>query len=127
MRLPLPSPQKPAPGLVSGIGERFVAAFISTNKLSIGSLAEWAAVTKSRLNSIALPLMSETTPGSFRFETGRPRSLSWNAELLREIRPALLENRIALLEQPLPAGSDHGLDGTDGALCGPRWFAMAGF
>jgi L-Ala-D/L-Glu epimerase len=36
---------------------------------------------------------------------------SWNAELLREIQPALVKSRIALLEQPLPSGSDHGLDG----------------
>lgn len=35
---------------------------------------------------------------------------SWNREIMREIDPALVENRVALLEQPLPAGSEHELE-----------------
>jgi L-Ala-D/L-Glu epimerase len=34
---------------------------------------------------------------------------SWNADILREAQPTLVENRVALLEQPLPAGSEHEL------------------
>jgi len=41
---------------------------------------------------------------------------SWNANLLRELEPVLVEGRIALLEQPLPAGSEHELDGLSSAV-----------
>lgn len=36
---------------------------------------------------------------------------SWNADILREMQPVLVENRVALLEQPLPAGSEHQIEG----------------
>jgi L-Ala-D/L-Glu epimerase len=35
---------------------------------------------------------------------------SWNADMLRELEPVLIEARIALIEQPLPAGSEPELD-----------------
>ncbi|MFT4257988.1 MAG: dipeptide epimerase [Pseudoxanthomonas sp.] len=38
---------------------------------------------------------------------------SWNVELLRGLRPVLLETGVALVEQPLPAGADAGLAGLD--------------
>jgi L-Ala-D/L-Glu epimerase len=38
---------------------------------------------------------------------------SWTAELLAELAPALVERRVALLEQPLPAGGDAALAGWD--------------
>ena len=41
---------------------------------------------------------------------------SWNANMLRELEPVLVEGRIALLEQPLPAGSEHELDGLRSAV-----------
>jgi L-alanine-DL-glutamate epimerase-like enolase superfamily enzyme len=41
---------------------------------------------------------------------------SWNATMLRELEPVLVEARIALLEQPLPAGSEHELDGLRSAV-----------
>jgi L-Ala-D/L-Glu epimerase / N-acetyl-D-glutamate racemase len=36
---------------------------------------------------------------------------SWTADILREMQPVLVENRVALLEQPLPAGSEHRIEG----------------
>ena len=36
---------------------------------------------------------------------------SWTAALLREMQPVLVANRVALLEQPLPAGDDLLMDG----------------
>ena len=36
---------------------------------------------------------------------------SWTDEILRELRPFLVEHRVALLEQPLPAGQEHLLEG----------------
>jgi L-alanine-DL-glutamate epimerase-like enolase superfamily enzyme len=35
---------------------------------------------------------------------------SWNAELVEAMQPVLLEARVALLEQPLPAGADERLE-----------------
>ncbi|MFT3791258.1 MAG: dipeptide epimerase [Rudaea sp.] len=39
---------------------------------------------------------------------------SWNLDLLRTIQPVLRETRVALIEQPLPAGADDGLAGFHG-------------
>ena len=36
---------------------------------------------------------------------------SWNATILREMQPCLVESRIALLEQPLPAGDEQEIVG----------------
>jgi L-alanine-DL-glutamate epimerase-like enolase superfamily enzyme len=41
---------------------------------------------------------------------------SWNADILREMQPVLVENRVALLEQPLPAGSEHQIEGFASAV-----------
>ena len=41
---------------------------------------------------------------------------SWNANMLRELEPVLIEERVALIEQPLPAGSEHELDGLRSAI-----------
>jgi L-alanine-DL-glutamate epimerase-like enolase superfamily enzyme len=41
---------------------------------------------------------------------------SWTAALLREIQPVLIEYRVALLEQPLPAGDELHLDGFTSAV-----------
>jgi L-alanine-DL-glutamate epimerase-like enolase superfamily enzyme len=41
---------------------------------------------------------------------------SWNADMLRELEPVLIEARIALIEQPLAAGSEHELDGLRSAI-----------
>ena len=38
---------------------------------------------------------------------------SWSAALLAELAPALVEHRVALVEQPLPAGADAALAGWD--------------
>ena len=36
---------------------------------------------------------------------------SWDMALLREMQPVLVENDVALVEQPLPADDDHALEG----------------
>ncbi len=41
---------------------------------------------------------------------------SWTASILRELQPVLVENRVALLEQPLPAGQEHLLEGFRSAV-----------
>ncbi|WP_407353752.1 N-acetyl-D-Glu racemase DgcA [Luteimonas sp. R10] len=35
---------------------------------------------------------------------------SWNIELLQKLQPLLVENRVALVEQPIPAGQDSALE-----------------
>jgi L-alanine-DL-glutamate epimerase-like enolase superfamily enzyme len=41
---------------------------------------------------------------------------SWDADMLRELEPMLIEARVALIEQPLPAGTEHELDGLRSAV-----------
>ena len=41
---------------------------------------------------------------------------SWDGSMLRGMQPVLVEHRVALLEQPLPAGSEHSLENIRSAV-----------
>ncbi len=103
-----------------------VNAMTTVYTLSLGTAAHMAAEARQRAACpvLKVKLDAKDTAEKIRAIRGaRPDAEividangSWNLALLDELEPVLADNRIAMLEQPLPAGGDGALAGRHYAI-----------
>jgi L-alanine-DL-glutamate epimerase-like enolase superfamily enzyme len=102
------------------------SAVTTVYTLSLGTAAHMAAEARERSGCPVLKVKLDARDAAEKIRAirrARPDAEividangSWNLALLDELEPVLVENRIAMLEQPLPAGSDGALAGRDYAV-----------
>jgi L-alanine-DL-glutamate epimerase-like enolase superfamily enzyme len=103
------------------LGESPVGPITTALTIGLGAPAEMAAAARNAASAPLIKIKVDAYDPARQIRAVRqicPQSElivdpneSWNSDILREMQPVLVENRVALLEQPLPAGSEAQIKG----------------